>query len=84
MAQPGEEREASCQRPPAGMLLPFPLSSSNPVLLSRLEFGRESPASNLPGGEETWSLLPAWVRGGLSIVRKQDFICGHVFPASQA
>ena len=39
MAQPGEEREASCQRPPAGMLLPFPLSSSNPVLLHRLEFG---------------------------------------------
>ena len=44
----------------------------------------KSPASNLPGGKEAWSLLPAWVRGGMSIVRKQDFICGHVFPASQA
>lgn len=49
-----------------------------------LSLGGKSPASNLPGGKEAWSLLPAWVRGGMSIVRKQDFICGQVFPASQA
>lgn len=45
--------------------------------------GGKSPASNLPGGKEAWSRLPASMgTGRMSVGRKWEVICRHVFPAS--